>query len=74
MFFSSKSSFYRLSPFGGSEVNIDFSHYGFDKNGKWNTGPDTPHIGWQVGKGKDKKVGHILLDYVPAGRSKIKYH
>ena len=58
----------------GSEVNIDFSHYGFDKNGKWNTGPDAPHIGWQVGKGKDKKVGHILLDYVPAGRSKIKYH
>lgn len=41
---------------------------------KWNTSPDAPYIGRQVGKGKDKKVGHILLDYVPAGRSKIKCH
>ena len=55
-----------------AEVSIDYPHYGFDKNGKWNTGPDAPHVGWQVGKKTGKKVGHILLDDVPAGRPKKK--
>jgi hypothetical protein len=34
--------------------------------------PDAPHVGWQVGKKTSKKVGHILLDDVPAGRPKKK--
>ena len=42
------------------------------QRGKWNTGPDAPHVGWQVGKKTSKKVGHILLDDVPAGRPKKK--
>jgi RHS repeat-associated protein len=47
----------------GSEVSIDYAH-------DWSTkesGPDAPHIGWQVGK-KNKTVGHIILDDVPASR------
>ena len=55
-----------------AEVSIDYPHYGFDKDGKWNTGHDVPHVGWQVGKKTSKKVGHILLDDVPAGRPKKK--
>ncbi|WP_246118394.1 polymorphic toxin type 47 domain-containing protein, partial [Apibacter muscae] len=61
-----------------SEVNIDLPHLdGFDKNGVWGTGPDAPHVGWQTGKKKDKKVGHILIDDtkvdgVDVGRTKIK--
>ncbi|WP_367268600.1 polymorphic toxin type 47 domain-containing protein [uncultured Pedobacter sp.] len=34
--------------------------------------PVKPHVGWKTpgkGKGKDKKVGHIIVDYVPAGRT-----
>ncbi|WP_412465569.1 polymorphic toxin type 47 domain-containing protein [Pedobacter sp. KLB.chiD] len=47
---------------GGAEVSIDF--------GRENNGPDKPHVGWKTpGKGKDKKVGHIIVDYVPAGRT-----
>ncbi|RDC58430.1 hypothetical protein DU508_00025 [Pedobacter chinensis] len=47
---------------GGAEVSIDFGHE--------NNGPDKPHVGWKTpGKGKDKKVGHIIVDYVPAGRT-----
>ncbi|WP_420916887.1 polymorphic toxin type 47 domain-containing protein [Paenibacillus thiaminolyticus] len=56
-----------------AEVNIDYAHDGaFDKNGVWNSGPDVPHVGYQTGKGKDKKLGHIFLDDVPYGRSKVK--
>ncbi len=51
-----------------AEVNIDFPHNKeLDKHGKWQTGPDAPHVGWQFGK-KPKTVGHILLDEVPCGR------
>jgi RHS repeat-associated protein len=50
---------------GGAEVSIDYAHD--------NNGPDAPHIGWQTpGKGKNQDSGHVILDAVPAGRSKIK--
>ena len=53
----------------GAEVNIDFPHYKVDPHtGAWATGPDAPHIGWQVGKKANKKVGHILIDDVPYNR------
>ncbi len=48
----------------GAEVNMDFSHK--------NNGPDAPHVGWKSGGKKrsgGKKVGHIILDSVPAGRT-----
>jgi len=51
----------------GAEVNIDKAHYKVDKNGNWKTGPDAPHVGWQVGR-KNKTVGHILLDEVTVHR------
>ena len=59
----------------GAEVNVDWAHgvdnagnvVGFDRSGRWGTGPDAPHVGWQVGK-NGKKVGHILLDDVPYNR------
>ncbi len=52
-----------------AEVNIDFPHEKeLDKHGKWQTGPDAPHVGWQFGK-KPKTVGHILLKEVPCGRT-----
>jgi hypothetical protein len=44
----------------GAEVSIDYPH---DKEG-----PDITHIGWQVGKGSNRRKGHILLDEVPVGR------
>jgi Bacterial toxin 47 len=50
----------------GAEVNLDFAH---DNAGQ---SPDAPHIGWQKGKGKQKQLGHILLDEVPAWRSNDK--
>lgn len=56
---------------GGAEVNIDWSHYGVSRTGEWVTGPDAPHIGWQVGK-KRKTVGHIILDEVPYNRWSMK--
>ncbi|WP_430022711.1 polymorphic toxin type 47 domain-containing protein [Paenibacillus sp. MABNR03] len=51
----------------GSEVSIDYSHYGVDRNGNWASGPDAPHVGWQT-PGKKNTVGHIILDTVPFGR------
>ena len=48
----------------GAEVNIDVAHKGKIKNGQWTSGPDAPHVGWQVGKKGDKVVGHIILDDV----------
>ncbi|MEC0108162.1 polymorphic toxin type 47 domain-containing protein [Paenibacillus taichungensis] len=51
----------------GSEVSIDYSHYGVDRNGNWASGPDAPHVGWQT-PGKKNTVGHIILDSVPFGR------
>jgi len=51
-----------------AEVNIDFPHDSVDVHGNWKTGPDAPHVGWQVGKKATKKVGHILLDDVTCGR------
>lgn len=49
---------------GGAEVSVDFPH---EKKG-----PDCDHIGWQtVGKRSNNggERGHILLDFVPAGRN-----
>ena len=50
---------------GRTEAHIP--HYGFDRHGNWATGPDAPHIGWEVGR-KNSVVGNILLDDVPTGR------
>src|SRR6266540_2066518 len=47
-----------------AEVSVDIGH----APGK---GPTTPHIGYQ-GSGKGAPSGHILLDDVPANRTKIK--
>ncbi|AJQ94755.1 RHS repeat-associated core domain-containing protein [Gynuella sunshinyii] len=52
----------------GAEVNIDWPHYGVNRKGEWVTGPDAPHVGWQVGRKQTKKVGHILLDEVMVNR------
>lgn len=48
-------------------VDIDIAHYGFDRQDNWATGPDAPHVGWEVGR-KNSQVGHIILDDVPTGR------
>jgi len=48
----------------GAGVSIDYAHK--------NEGPDAPHIGWkQAGKKKAGagKVGHFIVDNVPAGRT-----
>ena len=50
-----------------SMVDIDIEHYGIDRRGNWATGPDAPHVGWEVGR-KNSRVGHIILDSVPTGR------
>ncbi|MCK9206918.1 MAG: polymorphic toxin type 47 domain-containing protein, partial [Salinivirgaceae bacterium] len=50
----------------GASINIDYAHT------NQGLSPDAPHIGWQVGKGKEKKVGHIIVDDIPAGRSNKK--
>lgn len=56
---------YRAS--GGAEISIDFAH---SNDG---LSPDVPHIGWQTaGKGSKQKLGHIMLDTVPTGRSNNK--
>ena len=55
---------------------MDKPHVGFDKRtGEWATGPDAPHIGWQI-SGKRERGGrirgHILVDDVPTGRPSVK--
>jgi RHS repeat-associated protein len=50
----------------GAEISIDLPHYKVGRLGKWESGPDAPHVGWKFGK--PKTVGHILLDEVPCGR------
>jgi hypothetical protein len=58
---------------GAAEISIDYAHDApLGKNGEWQTGPDAPHIGWRVGKGTKRQVGHIIIDDVPAGRSSDK--
>jgi Bacterial toxin 47 len=57
---------------GAAEISIDYAHYGVDAQGRWSTGPDAPHIGWKIGKGSQRQVGHIIIDDVPAGRPKNK--
>jgi hypothetical protein len=52
----------------GAQVSIDYPHYGVDKTGTWASGPDAPHIGWEVGKRASRTKGHIILDSVPARR------
>lgn len=50
----------------GAEVNVDFPH-------EKEHCVDTPHVGWKNGdKGKNRKKGHILLNFVPAGRNNKK--
>ena len=62
---------------GGAEVNMDFGHPPtIDKlpdgsRVQIQASPGDPHVGWQ-GSGKGAPVGHILVDNVPAGRSKGK--
>jgi len=51
----------------GAMVDIDMAHDGISKSGEWESGPDAPHIGWQVGR-KNKIVGHIIIDEVPTSR------
>ena len=41
------------------DIDIDMSHYGVGRDGSWQSGPDAPHIGWQVGR-KNTIVGHYL--------------
>jgi toxin YxiD len=50
----------------GAEVNVDHAH-------EKPACVDSPHVGWKDGaKGINRKKGHILLNFVPAGRSKTK--
>ena len=51
----------------GAMVDIDMAHNSVSKSGEWESGPDAPHIGWQVGR-KNKTVGHIIIDEVPTSR------
>jgi hypothetical protein len=52
-----------------AEVSVDYPHKApLSKSGEWQTRPDAPHIGWQVGKGTNRTKGHIIIDSVPAGR------
>jgi len=46
------------------KVSIDYGHSW--ENGE--SGPDSPHIGWETGKKQTRQKGHILLDIVPSGR------
>jgi hypothetical protein len=55
---------------GNAEVSLDWGHYAVNKRGEWVTGPDTPHIGWKTPV--EGKVGHILMDSIPASRPLVK--
>lgn len=50
----------------GAEISVDWPHLGYTK------GPDVPHIGWKVGRGTTRRVGHIFLDWVPIGRRPLR--
>jgi hypothetical protein len=52
---------------GGAEVSVDFAHQN-------EMSPDCPHVGWQTAgkRNKGAQRGHILLNFVPAGRNKNK--
>ncbi|PAD66657.1 hypothetical protein CHH83_22940 [Bacillus sp. 7586-K] len=52
----------------GAQVNIDWPHDGYFKDGIWQSGPDAPHIGWQTPGKRNSTVGHIIVDEVPARR------
>ena len=52
----------------GAEVNVDLPH---NSVGGEQLSPDAPHVGWKEGgKGPRRRKGHIMVDDVPAGRSK----
>jgi hypothetical protein len=54
---------WRADRYSRAEVNADNPHDGYK-------GPDAPHVGWQTPGNKAVK-GHIILDFVPAGRPEL---
>ncbi|TAD98411.1 MAG: hypothetical protein EAZ97_10905 [Bacteroidetes bacterium] len=57
---------YKMETGGKAEVNVDYGHTTKDC-------VDCPHVGWKDGeKGSKRKIGHILLNFVPAGRTNKK--